>query len=96
MGAVLPVLCTMLLVMDVLVKATEPMAVVFRPEFATMGRLTKAILRRNYGAIPDTCQRANAEEVWNMLRTLIVEQLGVRLNDVTKEASFVEDLGADR
>jgi len=33
--------------------------------------------------------------VWERLREIIVEQLGVRPEQVTLEASFVYDLGAD-
>jgi hypothetical protein len=73
-------------------QGTKPLAVAFRPEFATVGGLTKSILRRNYGAISDECQRANAEDVWRTLRTLIAEHLGVHEDNVTKAASFVKDL----
>lgn len=76
-----------------LITLTEPLAVCFRSNFATVGGLTTAILQRNYGAISDACQKANAEEVWQTLQALIVEQLGVRREDVTKEADFVKDLG---
>lgn len=74
---------------------TEPLAVVFPRECATVGGLTEAILRKNYGAISDECQRSNAEDVWRTLRDLIAEQLGIRPDDVRKEASFVKDVGVD-
>jgi acyl carrier protein len=94
-GAIALIVCIMCAVSYVLYQATRPFAVAFRPEFATVGGLTKSILHHNYGVISDKWQRANAEEVWTTLRTLIVEQLGVRPEDVTKEASFVEDLRID-
>jgi hypothetical protein len=94
-GAVLLALFFMCVLTYVLDKGTEPLAVEFHPAFADVGGLTKSILRRNYGAISDACQRTSADEVWDTLRALIVEQLGVRLDDVTKEASFVKDLGVD-
>ena len=75
-------------------RATKPLAVAFQSNSATVAGLTKSIVLRNYGAISDACQRANREEVWDTLRTLIAGQLGVRRDDVTKEASFVRDLGA--
>ena len=91
------VICALLiippLIIYLLYLGTKPCAVAFRPEFGTVGGLTKCILRKNYGAISDDCQRANVEEVWNTLRTLVGEQLGVSPNQVTKEARFVEDLG---
>ncbi len=36
-----------------------------------------------------------AVEVENRVREIISEQLGVAANEVTPEASFIEDLGAD-
>lgn len=35
------------------------------------------------------------ERIFEKVRTIIVEQLGINEADVTPEASFVEDLGAD-
>ncbi len=37
----------------------------------------------------------NEEEVFGKIKSVVVEQLGVNESEVTKEASFVEDLGAD-
>lgn len=72
---------------------TRPLAVELRPEFSTVGCLAKAILQKNYGVISDEYNRVNADEVWNTLRTMIADQLGVRPEEVTKEANFVKDLG---
>jgi acyl carrier protein len=74
-------------------QATKPLAVMFGPEFATVGGLAETVLQKNYGVISDECQRANAEEIWKTLRKLIAEQLGVPLDAVTREANFVKDLG---
>ena len=38
---------------------------------------------------------ASAEEIAERIKSIIVEQLGVELAEVTPEASFIEDLGAD-
>ena len=38
---------------------------------------------------------ASAEEIADRIKGIIVEQLGVSLEEVTPEASFIEDLGAD-
>lgn len=35
------------------------------------------------------------QEVYEKIKAVVVEQLGVSESEVTKEASFVEDLGAD-
>ena len=38
---------------------------------------------------------ASSDEISKRIREIIVEQLGVALEEVTPEASFIEDLGAD-
>ena len=38
---------------------------------------------------------ASSEEIAERIKSIIVEQLGVSLEEVTPEASFIEDLGAD-
>ena len=35
------------------------------------------------------------EEVFNKIKGVVVEQLGVNESEVTKDASYVDDLGAD-
>lgn len=35
------------------------------------------------------------EEIFNEVKNIIVEQLGVEADKVTMEASFIDDLGAD-
>ena len=37
----------------------------------------------------------SSEEVFERVKGVIVEQLGVAENNVTMEASFIDDLGAD-
>ena len=37
----------------------------------------------------------NTEEIFNKVKEIIVEQLGVAETAVTAEASFIDDLGAD-
>jgi len=38
---------------------------------------------------------ASTEEITERVKAIIVEQLGVGVEEVTPEASFIEDLGAD-
>ncbi len=38
---------------------------------------------------------ATAEEIEERIKSIIVEQLAVSMEEVTPEASFIEDLGAD-
>ena len=37
----------------------------------------------------------NTEEIFDNVKKIIVDQLGVQEASVTKEASFIDDLGAD-
>tara|TARA_A100001015_G_C14820384_1_gene644443 strand:- start:247 stop:489 length:243 start_codon:yes stop_codon:yes gene_type:complete len=37
----------------------------------------------------------NEKEVFNKVKTVIVDQLGISEDEVTLEASFTDDLGAD-
>ena len=38
---------------------------------------------------------ASGDEITEKVKSIIVEQLGVNADEVTLEASFIEDLGAD-
>ncbi len=38
---------------------------------------------------------ASSEEIAERVKSIIVDQLGVSVDEVTPEASFIEDLGAD-
>jgi acyl carrier protein len=78
-----------------LYRVTEPLATTFRSEFATVGGLTKAMLRKNYGALSDQCERASPAEIWSALCGLIGEELGVRPNQLTADTNFVKDLNVD-
>ena len=37
----------------------------------------------------------NSEEIFDNVKKIIIDQLGVQEASVTKEASFIDDLGAD-
>jgi acyl carrier protein len=45
--------------------------------------------------IKETYFMATPEEISERVKAIIVEQLGVSLEEVTPQASFIEDLGAD-
>jgi hypothetical protein len=82
-------------VLYVLYWLTTPLAVEFERNCATVGQLAKATLAENFGAISDACDRSNAAELWDSLRQIIAEQLGVRPGDLKRETSFVKDLKID-
>jgi len=64
----------------------------------TTGELARSVLARNYPHIREGAQRAaqtNRNEIWQVLRQIVVEQLQVREEDVVPDARFLEDLGVD-
>jgi acyl carrier protein len=48
-----------------------------------------------YERLGDVFFMATPEEISERVKSIIVEQLGVSLEEVTPQASFIEDLGAD-
>jgi acyl carrier protein len=56
------------------------------------GRFTR--ITRDLSAEP-TSQEINVSTIEERVKKIVAEQLGVKLEEVTNEASFVDDLGAD-
>ena len=74
---------------------TEPLAFQFQPDCTTVGQLAAATMARNYRALmEESGKSANDAEAWEMLRSIIVKQLGVRPSDLTKETDFTQDMNA--
>ncbi len=71
---------------------TTPLAVVWRPDIPTVGDLASTVVAMNYGN-PAEQRTWSAEEIWNTLRQIIVDVLGVDPAQVTPDARFVDDLG---
>ncbi|PAW85183.1 MAG: hypothetical protein B9S33_10280 [Pedosphaera sp. Tous-C6FEB] len=59
-------------------------------QLATCGSLADYVVKQ-LRARGDT---RTEDEVWTRLKDLIVEQLGVKADEVKREAKFYEDLGA--
>lgn len=74
---------------------THPFATEPGPQFATVGDLTQTLLQRNYRALHTRHIGWGRERVWETLKVIIVEQLGVSPEDVRPDARFVDDLRAD-
>jgi len=74
---------------------TVPLAVNLPAQCATVRQAAEAMLALNFGRIARDRQSWSDEELWNMLRKTIVEQLGVNPAKVTRDARFIEDLGLD-
>ena len=74
---------------------SKPTAVVWPANLETIGDLTRALVIQKYGAVLDREKAWTREEIWGILRGVVVDVLGVESEAVTREARFVEDLGAD-
>jgi acyl carrier protein len=75
---------------------TRPFANHFGPGLATVGGLAKEVMWKNYEALAaEQGVRPPVQDLdaWEKLRGIISEQLGVPLDQITFEASFVKDLG---
>ena len=74
---------------------SRPLATVLPRGCETLGGLSSRLLHLNLGTISRELDATDREIVWSVLRGLVVEALGVKPEQVTREARFVEDLGAD-
>jgi acyl carrier protein len=73
---------------------TTPFATRFPDDFLTVRRMVPLALAFNYAKV--SADRAGRnQEVWDCLRAIIVEQLGVPADKVVESAEFVRDFGAD-
>jgi acyl carrier protein len=74
---------------------TAPFATQPSPNWQTFRGLTHVVLAHNYAKISGMFESWHPTDVWDALQIIIVEQLGVPPEAVTRDASFVKDLGAD-
>lgn len=80
----------------ILVLATKPAARCFPRRSATLRNLTYAIFTLNRRELrPEPYNAQDKHLVWDALKAIIVEQLGVREEQVIPAANIVTDLGAD-
>ena len=71
---------------------TRPFALAFPHGVATVGDVARATLPPGYEVAVK--QQMTDEEVWVKLQKIVADTLGVKLENVTPSARFVEDLGA--
>ena len=74
---------------------TTPLATKFATEFVTFRGLSERVLALNATKLKNEHGPMGPNDIWVILRDLIVNQLGVDIDEVTPEASFVKDLGCD-
>ena len=60
---------------------------------ATVGELAEAVMALNHKQLAAEYKGWSAPDVWKTLCAVIVDQLGVRPQQITREAEFVKDLG---
>lgn len=95
-GLVVPMIVAQLAWTCLIVLAAGPLAVAFPAGCEDVRGLVGALVAADFGGLlRDREMRIREQEVWAALRAIIVEQLGVRPEDVTPGARFVEDFGAD-
>ena len=61
----------------------------------SLGETTKTVMKINYGINEGWEKPDGADEVWDKLKAIIVDEIGVDLERVTPDADFVRDLRMD-
>ena len=74
---------------------TRPFATRFAADFDTFRGLSERVLAMNTSAQQNKHGPMGPNDIWVILRELIVTQLGVDADEVTPTASFAKDLGCD-
>jgi acyl carrier protein len=75
--------------------ATKPFATEFATDFNTFRGLSERVLALNAATLKNKHGAMGPNDIWVILRELIVNQLGVDVDEVTPTANFVKDLGCD-
>lgn len=73
------------------------------PAMVKLSRCHECANNKYYGGLEDLCDKCvnhsnfkqKGEAVEEKIKNVIIEQLGVKASDVTREANFMEDLAAD-
>jgi acyl carrier protein len=76
-------------------KVTRAFQRQFVSDCQTMRGLTLSLLHMNYIKFAELKGSISHVEIWDTLKAIIVGQLGVKPEEVTEDASFVKDFGAD-
>ena len=74
---------------------TTPFATQFATDFGTFRGLSERVLALNAPTLKNKHGAMGPNDIWVILRELIVNQLGVDADEVTPTASFVKDLGCN-
>ncbi len=71
---------------------TRPLATEPGPEFVTVGGLAHVVLQRNFRALHEQYNGWNPSDVWDTIQVILLEQLAIKPEEVTRDARFLEDL----
>ncbi len=93
--AVILTALTFALTSSLMTVLTSPFAVLPSSSVQTYRGLVTQLVAMNYAKLSGRYRSWNPTDVWNVLQLIIVEQLGVKKEDVTPDADFVYDLGCD-
>lgn len=93
--AMLPALLALGVTAALFALATVPLALMPAHSFRTYRGLVTQLVALNYATLSKRYDSWNPTDVWNVLQSIIIEQLGVKKEDVTPDANFVYDLGCD-
>jgi len=74
---------------------TTPFATNFATEFCTFRGLSERVLALNPTKLKNDHGPMGPNDIWIILRELIIQQLGVDYDEVTADANFVKDLGCE-
>ena len=72
---------------------TTPLATNFANDIGTFRGLSERVLALNTIKLKNDHGSMGPNDIWVVLRELIVNKLGVDLDEVTPDASFVKDWG---
>jgi acyl carrier protein len=65
------------------------------PSCRTLRAIVDQVLRQSYAQSAATGEHWHEEEAWSVLQGILVDALGVKPEQVTRDAHLVEDLGAN-
>lgn len=74
---------------------SRPCSIGIPQSCATVGGLSKAIMRLNYGKLAREKEFRNTGEVWAILQGILIEECGLEAEEIRPEARFQEDLEID-
>ena len=62
---------------------------------ASVGAITKAAMKLNYGINAEWEKSDGADEIWDRLKAIVVDEISADPDEVTREADFIRDLRMD-